>query len=360
MGPYSLAAARRHAGQKEIIVIDAATSKRVNNVLRVRIEREFGDLLFQPPAAPGEYYVYYMPYRYIGCCWWPTTVYTLPTDTANPAWAKACQPLVNRVTAGDTQGIPAAKVLEFQAINDFHRFDPMEVPATAAEMRKLQAAHAGRPYLLFPEDRRLPIRMTDELPLRWIESGPSGSFHGAACRGEYYVFQVGVYAMGQDLENVQVHFTPLRSDKRAIPVEAMTCFNTGGSDYLGHPFVKPLGVAKERVQPLWIGVQVPNDAPPSDYRGSVTVAANGVPASAVQVSLAVNDKLLADAGDSDLWRQSRLRWLNSRIAIDDEVFGPLHARGLRWPNDKRLGPPCAFRPKRTFRQPTEHVRRFGR
>ncbi len=45
--------------KKEIIVIDAATNKRVENVLRVHVEREFGDLLFQPPTAPGEYYVYY-------------------------------------------------------------------------------------------------------------------------------------------------------------------------------------------------------------------------------------------------------------------------------------------------------------
>ena len=184
--------------KKEIIVIDAATNRRVQNVLRVHVDREFGDLLFQPPTAPGEYYVYYLPYRYIGCIWWPTTVYTLPTDTAQAAWAKACQPLAKRMTAGDTQGIPAAKVLEFQLINDFHRFDPMEVPATAAEMRKLLAAHAGKPYLLFPEDRRFPIRMTDELPLRWIRSGPSDSFRGAACRGEYYVFQVGVYAIGAE------------------------------------------------------------------------------------------------------------------------------------------------------------------
>ena len=308
--------------KKEIIVIDAATNKRVENVLRAHVEREFGNLLFQPPTAPGEYYVYYMPYRYIGCQWWPTTIYSLPTDTAQAVWTKACQPLAKRVTAGDTRGIPAAKVLEFQAINDFHRFDPMEVPATAEELRKLQAAHAGKPCLLFPEDRRYPIRMNDELPLRWIRSGSGDSFHGEACRGEYYVFQVGVYAMERNLENVRVNFSPLRSDKRSIPVEAMQCFNTGGTDYLGHPFVKPLGVAKGRVQPLWIGVQVPKDAAPGVYRGSVTIAADGVAESAVQVSLAVNGKVLEDAGDSDLWRHSRLRWLNSKIAIDDEVFGP--------------------------------------
>jgi hypothetical protein len=44
-----------HPERVDTILIDAATKKRVANVLRVRIERESADLLFQPPTAPGEY-----------------------------------------------------------------------------------------------------------------------------------------------------------------------------------------------------------------------------------------------------------------------------------------------------------------
>jgi hypothetical protein len=61
----------------------------------------------------------------------------------------------------------------------------MEVVASAEETQSLLAAHPGRAYLLFPEDRKYPIRMTDELPLRWIRSGPSEAFTGDACRGEF-------------------------------------------------------------------------------------------------------------------------------------------------------------------------------
>ena len=94
---------------------------------------------------------------------------------------------------GDWTKLPQAKVLEFQARSQFERFDPMEVVATREEMKKLLADHP-QPYLVFAEDREYPIRMNDELPLRWIRSGPVHELHGQADRNEYYAFQIGVYA----------------------------------------------------------------------------------------------------------------------------------------------------------------------
>ncbi len=42
----------------------------------------------------------------------------------------------------------------------------------------------------------------------------------------------------------------------------------------------------------------------------------------IKLTLTVTDKTLTDAGDSDLWRLSRLWWLDSRIAVDDETVAP--------------------------------------
>ena len=62
---------------------------------------------------------------------------------------------------------------------------------------------------------------------------------------------------------------------------------------------------------------------PERVHGTVTFRARRLPAPRRStLSLTVRDKLLADAGDSDLWRQSRLRWLDSTIGLDDEVFPP--------------------------------------
>ncbi len=309
--------------QIDIIVMDAATNKRVENVLRVDVQRQSGDLLFQPVTVPGEYHVYYLPYKTEGSWYFPTTVYLPPVDTAEKEWAAACEPLAREVRAGDTDGLPAARVLEFQAINDFHRFDPMEVVASAGEVQTLVAAHPDQTYLLFPEDRRFPIRMTDELPLCWVRRGPSDTFAGEACRGEFYAWQIGVFASGQSLEAVTVTFSDLTSPAgKPIPAAAMRCFNVGGTDWLGRPLHKTVNVSQGKVQALWCGLAVPRDAAPEVYRGTVTVAAKNAAPAHVALTVRVSDEVLDDAGDSQLWRHARLRWLDSTIGLDEEVFPP--------------------------------------
>ncbi len=319
---------RRHDAAPEridILVIDAATNKRVENVLRVNIQRQFGDLLFQPVTVPGEYFVYYMPYKTEGPWYFPTTVYLPPSDTAEPKWADACKPLVDRLRAGDTADLPAARVLEFQAINEFHRFDPMEVVASADELKALLAAHTDQSYLLFPEDRKFPIRLTDELPLRWIRNGPSEAFEGEACRGEFFAWQIGLYASGQDLEEITVAFSDLVSAEGVegtIPAGALRCFNLGGTDWLGRPLHKLVSVPQGKVQALWFGVAIPPDATPGTYRGTLTLGTKNAPSTPFSLTFNIADKVLEDAGDGELWRLARLRWLDSTIGLDDEVFPP--------------------------------------
>jgi hypothetical protein len=219
--------------------------------------------------------------------------------------------------------LPQARTIEFQAINAFHRFDPMEVIATAGEMEQLLAAHPNQPYLLFPEDRTRPIRMLDELPRHWARTGPANAFRGEAARGEFYAFQVGFYALTQNVENLAVDFADLHStagDK--IPASALRCTNLGGTDWLGRPLRKQVSVGRGAVQPLWFGVQVPTDARPGTYAGTITLRPANAPAATVTVTLTVTDQLLADAGDSEIWRHSRLRWLDSTIGLDDEIVAP--------------------------------------
>lgn len=307
----------------EIRVMDAATNQRLENVLRARVERQSGDLLFRPVTAPGDYFVYYLPYQTEGSWYFPTTVYLSPTNTASAAWVEACRPLVERLRTGDTAGLPSARVLEFQAINAFHRFDPMEVVASHEEVDALLAAHLDRPCLLFPEDRQHPIRMTDALPLRWVQDGPRTSFTGEACRGEFYAFQLGLYAARQTVEAVAVEFSDLKSAAGAtIPAAALRCVNLGRTDWLGRPMHKLVTAPQGKVQPLWFGVAVPRDTAPGAYEGKLTLRARNLPATPVSLTLNVSGQVLEDAGDADLWRQSRLRWLDSTIGLDEEVFAP--------------------------------------
>jgi len=198
----------------------------------------------------------------------------------------------------------------------------MEIIATPEESRALLAAYPDAPYLLFPENRRFPIRMNHDLPYRWIEQGPFRTFQGDADRGEFYAFQIGIWAL-RDLEQIDVRAGPFRHERAdaSIPVSAVSVFNLGGVDSKGHDFTIPLSVPEGTVQPIWLGIAVPEDAISGRYRGAVTVTAAGLPPRTVPVTIAVSDRVISAHGDDDPWRMSRLRWLDSRIALDENWSG---------------------------------------
>ena len=318
-----------HPEQRDILIVDAATNKPVTNRLPVVVNRDFGDLLFQPITVPGKYFVYYMPYTLDGWQHFPITNYKTLSDTADAAWKEKIRPLAESIAAGKPDGIATARVEQLQAINDFHRFDPMEVVATADETKSLISQYAGRPYLVFPEDRLRPIRMLDALPKCWIDTGPSSQFTGVAYRGEAFAFQLGVFAATADIADLKLQFNDLRSDSGAvIPSTALRCINTGGTDWLGRTILKRLDVPQGCVQPLWVLIDVALDVQPGIYRGPILLSAANAPAFEVDVDLTVDQQHLVNGGENDLWRQARLKWLDSTIGLDDELVEPFTPVGV--------------------------------
>ncbi|MBW8041396.1 MAG: hypothetical protein FVQ85_15550 [Planctomycetes bacterium] len=310
--------------KKAVVVIDATTGKKIKNVLAVRIHRQFGELVFQPATAPGEYFFYYTPCNIVGNWWHPSTKYTLAVSTADPAWIRRCGLKPGGLERGRWRLLPRGQVRQIQARTEFGRMDPMEVIATTQETEELCSRQTEKDFLLFPEDRRFPIRMTDELPLRWVRKGPANVFHGRPCRGEFFTFQIGIYAHRQPLEEIGITYTDLVRAKGslAIPASALGCFNLGGTDWLGRSFKRKVNVEKGGLQALWFGLLIPEDAAPGAYEGKITLKPKNAAPERVKLSLEISGKLLADAGDNDLWRHARLRWLDSTIAVDDEVFAP--------------------------------------
>ncbi|MCJ7611090.1 MAG: DUF6067 family protein, partial [Candidatus Aminicenantes bacterium] len=75
--------------KKSIIVIDAATGERVKNVCPLTINREFADIYFESKTIPGDYFIYYMPYKSEGRKNYPNVEYVTPQATADPAWLAA-------------------------------------------------------------------------------------------------------------------------------------------------------------------------------------------------------------------------------------------------------------------------------
>jgi hypothetical protein len=323
--------------RKGVIVVDATTGERVMNVLPLAVTREIGFLLFEPKTVPGDYYVYFMPYKSEGRKNYPNTRYDPPSVTEDPGWMEAAKAVLLRDAYATGQvpmaDVPSAKVVEIQSVDEFSAFTPMELVATAQETKALLAAHPGAPYLLFPEDRSLSIRMADLLPYRWAAAGPAGAVTGRAARGESFTFQVGVWAAREAITDLDVRFSDLiltatgaaggsAASPSLIPAKDLTCFNKRGTDWDGSPIVKTIPVDAGKIQALWCGIRVPLSAPPGLFKGTLTVAPAGFPETILAVELAVTDEIPPDSGDGDPSRMTRLRWLDSTLAQDDEIVPP--------------------------------------
>lgn len=304
---------------KNLIVVDAATGERITNVCRFTIDREQGEVVFQPQTVPGEYYIYYLKNVMSGSPYYPTVNYPAFENTASADWVKK-----NKLSGKKAPALPAAKVVQFQAINELNSFYPMEVIATSNETARLLKEHPGEKYILFTEDRKFPIRMTTDIPYKWIADNRHDFFNGQADKGEYYVFQLGVWAARSNIENLHVDFSALtnKATGEQIPASSFTCFNTEGTDVTGTVFEKNCSVDKGKVQALWVGTQLPEHLSAGTYQGTVTVSAANAESKTVQVSLNVSENVIANHGDNEPWRHSRLRWLNSQIGFDDEVIAP--------------------------------------
>ncbi len=308
---------------RNVIVVEGRSGARVRNVERIRITREYGDFVIQAPSA-GDYFIYYLPYVASGRTNYPTVAYPAPEATADLAWLTKHGLVTRSGDAWVPGDLPVAPVVEFQAIDALNSFYPMEVVATRAEVAELEARDPKAAFFVFAEDRSRPIKMTSDVPVRWARRGASAPFAGDAMRGEFYAFQLGVYAARRDLADVRVAFGALSraGGGGALRASAFKCVNLEGVDSAARPFTRTVDVHQGQVQALWCGLQVPATAAPGEYRGTVTVSASGGGQAPVPMTIRVSKTLIAAHGDDEPWRLSRLRWLDSTLAVDDDLVKP--------------------------------------
>ncbi|MFI3314965.1 MAG: DUF6067 family protein, partial [Rikenellaceae bacterium] len=301
--------------QTGIIIVDATTGDVVANFYRKFISREHAIIAFEPQTVPSKYYIYYMPYKTSGGPY-PRITYVKESSVPESDWLETVKEM-------ELCSFTPAKFEEFQSLSEFDSFYPMEIVATAREQKQLIDDNSERPFLLFPETRENGIRMFDDIPYRWAAKGATYSFSAEVDLNEYFVFQLGLWAFKQDVEDVEIEFTDLVGQGGVISASSFTCFNTSGVDWLGREMDIDVDVTKGKVQPLWIGIDIPSsDLPKGVYRGSVKVRAKGTPMQSVDLSVNLTDNYLVDRGDGDIYRLSRLRWLNSQFAVDDEIVKP--------------------------------------
>ncbi len=312
---------RDHQPEKmDVVVVEASSGKRINNVFRVNINREFGELIFQAPSA-GLYYFYYMPHK-LGKGNYPKVYYNAPIDLAEKEWLEgnklSAQPLKQDQLA-KFQRVTASQI---ESIDAFNSFFPMEVIASKAETASLMKNNADNSYLIFPEYRQYSIRMTNDIPQRWAMRGAKANLNDTVQKGEYYSFQVGLWANAKSFQNVAILFSGLKSARNTIKSGNFTCFNTEGFDSEGEYFEKKCSVAQNYVQAFWCGLQIPADAAPGTYTADVTVTPDNEKSQTFKLIILVENKTIANGGVDDPSNLSRLKWLNSKIAFDDGIVPP--------------------------------------
>ncbi len=307
---------------KRVVVRDAANGKDVAYVVARNVTAERGEVLFNPTYGPGIYYIYYMPYRERKGSsegraqpFWND--YLMPDYSEGKKWLDsfdACRPPIE------------ADVLRFESRTAFEAWTSMGLRATAAETDALRRAHPENP-VVFTEDRTNPIHPASWLPMKWAKGIEArNSFAGTALKDEYYVWQIALWTPGGAVEGVKVKFSDFTGpDGANIPASGVACFNTEGVNWDGKPMDIKLDVPKGRVQPLWCGVMIPPDATPGLYHGTATLSAKGLAPREISLAITVADETVCDHGDGELWRHSRLRWLNSRIGEGDTPTKPYSA-----------------------------------
>lgn len=301
----------KDVADRRFLIISAITGDTVKNIHRREVSNEVCKIQFGP-VEKGTYYFYYLPYEVQVGHGFYRGDYDAPEKKAGDKWLQKLSAQKN---------IPAAKIIQVEARTHFDSFYPMEIIATQGEENTYRKTVAL--FYTFPEDRQFPIRMRNNIPQRWLKIKQGNAFCGIARPNEYYAFQIAVWSPAENISDVQYTATDLKNERgKSIFSSAITCFNKEGVDPYGKSFKKEIDIAAGNVQALWFGIDIPANQPEGIYKGYITITDKSGHKKMTPLQITISGKTLADRGDSEPWRHSRLRWLNSTLGIGDEPTNP--------------------------------------
>lgn len=316
-------------GSHRLLIVHAESGDTVPNIYRHTVNSERCHISFGPVSRKGTYYFYYLPYQVQpgGGSYYRN--YYPQEPAPQEAWEAQRR----------LGGTPAtARVVRVESRSAFDSFYPMEVIATEAEVQRYCRQYgSGRAFYLFAEDRKRPVRMRHRLPSCWMAQPQGRGFAGTAAPNEYYAFQVALWSPDRDIEDISYHISDLKSGTASLPSSSVTCFNLEGINPSGKAFTHHVSVPTGTVQALWFGVDIPHDAASGRYTGTLTLKDKQGRACTIPVAITIQGQPLADRGDSEPWRHSRLRWLNSTLGLDDTPTQPYTDITLTGNNFRCLG-----------------------
>lgn len=313
--------------RKAIIVVDLKTGKSISNVITQRMDQVSGDVLFEPVSGVGDYAVYFLPVKIAGGAF-PTSKYVEPETQADRVWLEK---------VSTSPKIAEAQVKKFEALTAQDRWTEMEVIANPEEKSTL--ASKAREGLIFltsgPEET---VRMASQVPAKWTNRNNGSSQPIQTSPGANAMFQVAVWAVDGDLKNVRIEFPDSALRSPELQNSAFTCLSTTGNDWNGKAVTKTFNVHSGQVQAFWCTVQMPDNlqADTKPLKASFVVKNDGQPDQPGEVIFQLNPppSIPEDAQPQSL---SRLRWLNSTTAVDDEPAKGYSALQVQGKTIKCLG-----------------------
>jgi len=205
----------------------------------------------------------------------------------------------------------------------------METAVKPDVLAAFKTQHPAK-FWLFGEDRQLAVRRTI-IPAHWFEDGAKQfqQFAGVARPGEFYVFQVCLVP-GEETRplDCRVVFESLPGAETVV---------LSGTDYgnarkgerrLFFNYFEYGRIPDEPVKPIWVGLQIPENATPGIYQGQVLFRKSVFPSSIDAIlnhggeppsyehltfSIQVEGEPVKESGTGDGWRLARLKWLESKI-----------------------------------------------
>lgn len=160
---------------------------------------------------------------------------------------------------------------------------------------------------IYQKGRKNPVTLFDDpAELAGLTCGADFTFD--VMREEYFVVQLLLCECSGDY---------------AVSVSGMeeraTVYNTQGIDKFGRPFTQKFHAVSEQINPVYIGFDF-SGLPAGQYEASVLF--DGAQRETVALHFHVSQDAVRNHGYEDLWRLSRLNWLNSTRAQDHAVVPP--------------------------------------
>jgi hypothetical protein len=194
--------------QVNAVVVAEATGRRVRNVARMAISREAGELVFQADQ-PGTYYVYYLPYTGTFRSNYPRITYRAVEATADTAWLRRTGWVRARARGGARCRRPRSPGSRPTTPSTASR--RWSTPPPRRSWRRSGPGSRTRRTWRSRRIAPAPSACSPTCRRRGRRRGAFQPFHGTARRGEYYTFQVGVWAHRGAVDSCATPATAWRS-----------------------------------------------------------------------------------------------------------------------------------------------------